>query len=76
MLRVIPYRARSRVLAPLWPCFTAPTFEVLDALVTGLLAQPVGQTVCGMLAGAGLPPCGITLARVAFFRRTRGSTVG
>jgi hypothetical protein len=44
----------SRVLTPLRPCFTAPTFEVFTALVTGLLAQPVGRTVCGMLTGAGL----------------------
>jgi hypothetical protein len=36
------------------PCFTAPTFEVFTALVTGFLAQPVGRTVCGMLTGAGL----------------------
>lgn len=33
------------------PCFTAPTFT---ASVAGLVAQPVGRTVCGMLTGAGL----------------------
>jgi hypothetical protein len=46
--------ALSRVLATFRPCFTAPTFEVFTALVAGLLAQPVGRTVCGMLTGAGL----------------------
>jgi len=44
----------SAVLAALRPCFTAPTFRVFTALVAGLLAQPVGRTVCGMLVGAGL----------------------
>jgi hypothetical protein len=44
----------SRVLDPLRPCFTAPTFETFTALVGGLVAQPVGRTVCGMLSGAGL----------------------
>ncbi len=44
----------SRVLAVFRPCFTAPTFEVFTALVTGLVAQPVGRTVCGMPSGAGL----------------------
>ena len=38
----------SRVLDPLRSCFTAPTFEVFTALVAGLVAQPVGRTVCGM----------------------------
>jgi hypothetical protein len=44
----------SRVLDPLRSCFTAPTFETFTALVAGLVAQPVGRTVCGMLTGAGL----------------------
>ena len=44
----------SRVLDPLRPCFTAPTFETFTALVAGLVAQPVSRTVCGMLSGAGL----------------------
>ena len=44
----------SRVLDPLRPCFTAPSFETLIVLVAGLVAQPVGRTVCGMLTGAGL----------------------
>jgi hypothetical protein len=35
-------------------CFTAPTFEVFQAMVLGLLAQTGQRTVCGMLAGAGL----------------------
>ena len=43
-----------RVLDPLRPCFTAPTFETFTVLVAGLVAQPVGRTVCGMLTGAGL----------------------
>jgi hypothetical protein len=44
----------SRVLDPLRSCFTAPTFETFTALVAGLVAQPAGRTVCGMLTGAGL----------------------
>ncbi|MCA1672432.1 MAG: transposase [Actinobacteria bacterium] len=44
----------SRVLDPLRSCFTAPTFETFTVLVAGLVAQPVGRTVCGMLTGAGL----------------------
>jgi hypothetical protein len=43
-----------RVLEVFRPCFTAPTFETFTALVAGLVAQPVGRTVCGMLTGAGL----------------------
>ncbi|MCA1673053.1 MAG: transposase [Actinobacteria bacterium] len=42
------------VLNPFRPCFTAPSFETFTALVAGLVAQPVGRTVCGMLTGAGL----------------------
>jgi hypothetical protein len=44
----------SRVLDPLRSCFTVPTFETFSVLVAGLVAQPVGRTVCGMLTGAGL----------------------
>ena len=44
----------SRVMDPLRPCFTAPSFETFTALVAGLVAQPVSRTVCGMLTGAGL----------------------
>jgi DDE superfamily endonuclease len=43
-----------RVLDPFRLCFTASTFETFTALVAGLVAQPVGRTVCGMLTGAGL----------------------
>jgi hypothetical protein len=43
-----------RVLAPFRTCFTAPTFETFTMMAVGLLAQPVGRTVCGMLTGAGL----------------------
>jgi hypothetical protein len=43
-----------RVLDPFRACFTAPTFETFTVLVAGLVAQPVGRTVCGMLTGAGL----------------------
>jgi hypothetical protein len=35
-------------------CFTAPTFEVFQAMVVGLVAQTGPRTVCGMLTGAGL----------------------
>src|SRR5215468_3262674 len=44
----------SRVLEPFRPCFAAPTFTTFVTLVTGLIAQLTGRTVCGMLAGAGL----------------------
>jgi len=44
----------SGVLETFRPCFTAPSFETFTALLTGLWAQPVGRTVCGMLTGAGL----------------------
>jgi hypothetical protein len=44
----------SRVLDEFRSCFTVPTFETFAALVAGLVAQPVGRTVCGMLTGAGL----------------------
>ena len=55
MLRELTLPATlSRVLDPLRPCFTAPTFETFTALVAGLVAQPVSRTVCGMLTGAGL----------------------
>lgn len=35
-------------------CFTAPTFEVFQAMVIGLVAQTGQRTVCGILTGAGL----------------------
>jgi hypothetical protein len=41
-------------LDPFRSCFTTPTFETFTGLVAGLVAQPVGRTVCGMLTGAGL----------------------
>lgn len=44
----------SRVLDPLRPCFTVPTFETFSVLVAGLVAQSVARTVCGVLTGAGL----------------------
>ena len=43
-----------RVLDPFRSCFTAPSFATFTALVAGLVAQPVGRTVCGMLTEAGL----------------------
>ena len=43
-----------RLLNVFWPCFTAPTFEVFAALVTGMIAQTGRRSVCGMLTGAGL----------------------
>jgi hypothetical protein len=43
-----------RVLDAFRPCFTAPTFEVFVVLLVGLVARPVGRSVCGMLAGAGM----------------------
>jgi hypothetical protein len=55
MLRVptLPGSLR-RVLEPFRPCFTAPTFTTFVTLLAGMIAQPAGKTVCGMLAGAGL----------------------
>src|SRR5258705_4849216 len=43
-----------RLLDAFAVCFTAPTFEVFQAMVVGLVAQTGQRTVCGMLAGAGL----------------------
>jgi hypothetical protein len=55
MLRALTLPATlSDVLAAFRPCFTAPTFATFTALVAGLVACPVGRTVCGMLTGAGL----------------------
>jgi hypothetical protein len=47
-------RSLLRVLEPLRPCFTAPTFATFVVLVAGMIARPAHRTVCGMLAGAGL----------------------
>lgn len=52
----------SRVLEVFRPCFTAPSFNTFTALVAGLVAQPVGRTVCGTLTGAGLARYGTTTA--------------
>lgn len=43
-----------RLLDAFAGCFTAPTFEVFQAMVVGLVAQTGRRTVCGMLTGAGL----------------------
>jgi DDE superfamily endonuclease len=43
-----------RLLDAFAECFTAPTFEVFQAMVVGLVAQTGRRTVCGMLTGAGL----------------------
>src|SRR5258708_17057360 len=43
-----------RLLDAFAVCFTAPTFEVFQAMVVGLVAQTGQRTVCGMLTGAGL----------------------
>ncbi len=43
-----------RLLDAFAGCFTAPTFQVFQAMVVGLLAQTGQRTVCGMLSGAGL----------------------
>jgi len=44
----------TRVLAVFRACFTAPTFETFVMMASGLYAEPVRRTVCGMLTGAGL----------------------
>ncbi len=64
----------SRVLATFRPCFTAPTFEVFTAMVTGLLTQPVSRTVCGMLTGAGLAQAWHHCRAHRFFSTARWST--
>ena len=43
------------LLAGLAPLFTAPSFRTFTMLACGFLAQAGKRTVCGMLAGAGLP---------------------
>ena len=47
-------RSLHTLLEDFKPCFTAPTFPVFCALVTGLIAQTRRRTVCGMLLGVGL----------------------
>jgi hypothetical protein len=49
-----PPRSLADLLAVVRPCFTAPTFRVFQAMVTGLVAQPGPRTVTGMLTGARL----------------------
>jgi hypothetical protein len=44
----------GRMLEPFRPCFTTPTFTTFVSLLAGMVARPVGRTVCGILAGAGL----------------------
>jgi DDE superfamily endonuclease len=46
--------ALRRLLDAFDRCFTAPTFEVFQAMVLGLVAQTGQRTICGMLSGAGL----------------------
>jgi len=43
-----------RLLDAFAGCFTAPTLQVFQAMVVGLVAQTGQRTVCGMLTGAGL----------------------
>lgn len=43
-----------RLLDAFAGCFTAPSFAVFTAMVTGMIAQTGPKTICGMLAGAGL----------------------
>ena len=47
-------RSLADLLAGFRPCFTAPTFRVFQAMVTGLVAHPGLRTVTGMLTGARL----------------------
>jgi DDE superfamily endonuclease len=54
-------------------CFTAPTFRTFVALVSGLVAQPVSRTVCGMLVGAGLSRLWHHSRAHWFFARARWS---
>ncbi len=43
------------LLASFGSLFTAPSFRTFCGLACGFLAQAGRRTVCGMLAGAGLP---------------------
>ncbi|MGH3151754.1 MAG: IS701 family transposase [Streptosporangiaceae bacterium] len=45
----------ASLLAVFGPLFTAPSFRTFCGLACGFLAQTGKRTVCGMLAGAGLP---------------------
>jgi hypothetical protein len=45
----------ASLLAVFGPLFTAPSLSTFCGLARGFLAQAGKRTVCGMLAGAGLP---------------------
>ena len=45
----------ASLLAVFGPLFTAPSFRTFCGLACGFFAQTGRRTVCGMLAGAGLP---------------------
>ena len=53
----------ASLLAVSGPLFTAPSFRTFCGLACGFLAQTGKRTVCGMLAGAGLPRPGRTTGR-------------
>jgi hypothetical protein len=61
----------STVLSRFRSCFTAPGFEVFTAMFTGLIAAPVGRTVCGMLTGADLAGVWHHSRAHRFFSNTR-----
>jgi hypothetical protein len=62
-----------RLLDAFAGCFTAPTFEVFQAMVIGLIAQTGQRTVCGMLTGAGLATTWSHHRAHRFFSTTRWS---
>jgi hypothetical protein len=53
MLTFVP-PSLPAVLEVLRPCFTAPSFATMTALVTGVLGSPGARTVTGMWSAAGL----------------------
>ena len=61
----------AAVLAWFAPLFTAPSFRTFSMLACGFIAQTGKRTVCGMLAGAGLPRLWSHDRAHSFFARAR-----
>ncbi len=66
-----PGPASLMLLAWFGSLFTAPSFRTFCGLACGFLAQAGRRTVCGMLAGAGLPRCWPHDRAHQFFSRAR-----
>ncbi len=61
----------AAVLAWFAPLFTASSFRTFSMLACGFIAQTGKRTVCGMLAGAGLPRLWSHDRAHSFFARAR-----